>query len=82
MKNKGFNEILIFMKLHIRHLQIQFAKVTIAGVLDSPVLVLFSPVTSGSGNPELWGKCNDELRAEFMRDVYFYLPYSVSGAYT
>jgi hypothetical protein len=50
MKNKGFNEILILMKLHIRHLQIQFAKVTIAGVLDSPVLVLFSSVTSGSGN--------------------------------
>jgi hypothetical protein len=25
------------MKLHIRHLQIQFAKVTIAGVLDSSV---------------------------------------------
>jgi hypothetical protein len=39
------------MKLHIRHLQIQFAKVTIAGVLDSPVLVLFSSVTSGSRNP-------------------------------
>jgi hypothetical protein len=43
MKNKGFNEILILMKLQIRHLQIQFAKVTITGVLDSPV-------TSGSGN--------------------------------
>jgi hypothetical protein len=45
---------MILMKLHIRHLQIQFAKVTIAGVLDSPVLVLFSSVTrlsSGSGNP-------------------------------
>jgi hypothetical protein len=48
-KNKGFNEILIIMKLHICHLRIQFA---IAGVLDSPVLVLFSSmtrVTSGSG---------------------------------
>jgi hypothetical protein len=52
VKNKGFNEILIVMKLHIRHLQIQFAKVAMAGVLDSPVLVLFSSVTSGSGNPE------------------------------
>jgi hypothetical protein len=39
MKNKRFNEILILMKLHIRQLQIQFAKVTIAGVLDSPVPV-------------------------------------------
>jgi hypothetical protein len=41
------------MKLHIRHLQIQFVKVTIAGVFDTPVLVLFSSVTtvtSGSGN--------------------------------
>jgi hypothetical protein len=52
MKNKGFNEILILMKLHIRHVQIQFAKVTI-GVLDSPILVLFSSVTSGSGNLQL-----------------------------
>jgi hypothetical protein len=51
MKNKGFNEIQILMKLHIRHLQIQFAKVTIAGVLDLSVLVLFSVVTSSSGNP-------------------------------
>jgi hypothetical protein len=41
------------MKLHISHLQIQFAKVTIAGALDSPVLVLFSSVTSGSGNPDM-----------------------------
>jgi hypothetical protein len=40
------------MKLHIRHLQIQITNMTIAGVLDSPVLVLFSSVTSGSGNPE------------------------------
>jgi hypothetical protein len=49
MKKKGFNEILILMKL-----QIQFAKVTIAGVFDLPVLVLFSSVTrvtSCSGNP-------------------------------
>jgi hypothetical protein len=54
MKIKGFNEILILMKLHIRHSEIQFAKVTIAGVLDLPVLVLFSlvtRVTSSSGNP-------------------------------
>jgi hypothetical protein len=29
MKNKVFNEILILMKLHIRHLQIQFTKVTV-----------------------------------------------------
>jgi hypothetical protein len=48
MKNKGFNEILILMKLDIRHLQIQFAKVTIAGFLDSAVLVLFSSVTINS----------------------------------
>jgi hypothetical protein len=29
------------MKLHIRHLQIQFVKVTIAGVLDSPYWFYF-----------------------------------------
>jgi hypothetical protein len=53
MKKRGFNEILILMKLHIRHLQIQFAKVTIAGVLlDSPVLVFFFVSDErGSGNP-------------------------------
>jgi hypothetical protein len=28
-----------------------FSEIMIAGVLDSPVLVLFSSVTSGSGNP-------------------------------
>jgi hypothetical protein len=51
MKNKGFNEILVLMKLHFRHLQIQLAKVSITGILDSPVLVFFSSVTQ-----ELWAE--------------------------
>jgi hypothetical protein len=44
---------MILVKLHIRHLQIKFVKVTIAGVLDSPILVLFSSVTSGSKKTQL-----------------------------